>query len=96
MALDLKHQTAEQFAARYWQRVRDAYRAGDKLRYHFLIWWLWDKIQAGDITSNQARLSFNAAYGKALTVTQWQTFVADKLLPIKDRYLAFLATEEAS
>lgn len=88
MPLDLKHQTPAAFAARFWQRVKDARQRDDKAEWHRLIWWLWSRVQAGDITNDQARLSFNAAFGRSLTLAQWNTFVTTKLVPIKDRYLA--------
>lgn len=91
MALDLKHQTAAQFAARFWQRVQTARAAGDQYAWHRLIWWVWSKVQSGDLTSDQVRLSFNAAFGRSLNATQWTTFVQAKLVPIKDRYLAMIA-----
>ena len=91
MALTLKHQTAGQFAARFWSRVQAAHRSGDKLAYHRLVWWVWTRIQAGDLTSNDVRLSYNAAYGKSLNSTQWNNLVTTRLVPIKDRYLALLA-----
>lgn len=90
MALDLKYQTEAQFADRYWAKVRDAYRLGNKLRFAFLIWWLYERVQAGDVTSNQVRLSFNAAYGRSLNSTQWNSFVTSTLAPIRDRYQAML------
>ena len=88
MALTLKHQTAAQFAARFWARVRGAYQRGDKYEFGKLVWWVWAKVQAGDLTSDQVRLSFNAAYGRSLTTAQWNTFVTNTLVPIKDKYLA--------
>jgi hypothetical protein len=91
MALDLKHQTAAQFAARFWKRVQTARAAGDTYTWHRLIWWVWSKVQSGDLTSDQVRLSFNAAFGRSLNTTQWNAFVTAKLVPIKDRYLAMLA-----
>ncbi len=91
MALNLQHQTAEEFAARYWAKLRAAYGSGDKLTYHRMIWWMWSKIQSGDLTSNQVRLSFNDAYGRSLDSTQWNTLVTTRFIPIKDRYLALLA-----
>jgi hypothetical protein len=94
MALDLKHQTAAQFAARFWSRLRAAYQAGDKLTYHRMVWWIWACVQDGSLTSDQVRLSFNNAYGRSLNTTQWNTFVTSKLVPIKDRYLAFLAESD--
>jgi hypothetical protein len=91
MALTLKHQTAAEFAARFWNRLRVAFASGDKLIYHRLIWWVWARIQAGDLTSDQVRLSFNAAYGRSLNTTQWNSLVTTRFIPIKDRYLALLA-----
>jgi hypothetical protein len=91
MALDLKHQTAAQFAARFWAKLRSAYQSGDKLTYHRLVWWIWKQVQDGSLTNDQVRLSFNAAYDRSLTTAQWNTLVSTKLVPIKDRYLALLA-----
>lgn len=63
MALDLKHQTAAQFIARF----REAYRNADRERLAMLAKWLLARITAGDITDTQARNAFK------LTVTQWNT-----------------------
>lgn len=90
MALTLKHQTAAQFAARFWAKLRAAYTAGDKITYGRMIWWLYSKVQAGDLTTNDVRVSFNAAYGRSLTLAQWNTFVTSTLKPIRDRYQAML------
>jgi hypothetical protein len=94
MTFNLQHQTASEFAARFWQKVRAAYVAGDKLAYHKLIWWIWSKIQSGDLTSNEVRLSFNVAFGRSLDSTQWNTLVTNRFIPMKDRYLALLAEGE--
>lgn|GEM_PF-4999962 len=91
MALNLKHQTAAQFAARFWARVRAACQAGDKREYHRLVWWVWTQIQAGHLTSDQVRLSYNNAYGKSLNTTQWNNLVTTRFVPMKNRYLALLA-----
>lgn len=91
MAINLQHQTAAQFADRFWTKLRRAYQAGDKLTYHRMVWWLWSRVQAGDLTNDQVRVSYNAAYGKSLNVSQWNSFVTTRLVPIKNRYLAFLA-----
>ena len=91
MALTLHHQTAAEFAARFWAKLQAAYQANDKLTYHKMIFWIWSKVQSGDLTNDQVRVSFNAAYGRSLTVAQWNSFVTSRLVPIKDRYLAFLA-----
>ena len=94
MALDLKHQTASQFAARFWAKLKAAYQAGDKLAYHRMIWWLWKAVTDGQLNNDAVRQSFNTAYGRSLTLAQWNTFVTSRLVPIKDRYLAFLAESD--
>jgi hypothetical protein len=91
MALDLKHQTAAQFAARFWAKLKAAYQAGDKYTYHRMVWWIWARVQANDLTNDQVRQSFNAAYGRSLNTTQWNNLVQSRFIPIKDRYLAMLA-----
>jgi hypothetical protein len=52
---------------------------------------VWRWIQDGDLTSDQVRLSFNAHFGRSLTVAQWNSYVTSRLIPMKDRYLAALA-----
>ena len=94
MALPLNHQTAAQFAERFWTRLRDAYRRGDKLRYHYMVWRIWKWIQDGDLTSDQVRLSFNSFFGTSYNPSQWSNFVTNRFVPIKDRYLAMLAETE--
>lgn len=94
MALNLRHQTAAQFAARFWARLRSAYQLGDQLTYHRMVWWVWARIQAGDLTSDQVRLSFNSAFGRSLNTAQWNNLVTTRFIPIKDRYLALLAEGE--
>ena len=91
MALNLQHQTPAEFAARFWRKVQAAYQAGDKLTYHRLIWWVWSRVQAGDLTNDQVRQSFNAAFGRSLNITQWNDLVTTRFVPIKDRYLALIA-----
>lgn len=56
-----------------------------------MVWWIWTRIQAGDLTSDQVRLSFNAAFGRNLNTTQWNNLVTTRFAPMKDRYLALLA-----
>lgn len=97
MALTLTHQTAQQFAARFWVRVSMAHaaaRAGDTsaaaLRDR-LVWRIWRWIQNGDLTSDQVRQSFNAHFGRSLNTTQWNSYVTTRLIPMKDRHLATLA-----
>lgn len=90
MAINLQHQTEAQFAARFWAKVRAAHAAGDKVTLARLIWWLYGRVQSGDLTSNQVRLSFNAAYSRNLNTTQWNNFITGTLQPIRDRYQAIL------
>jgi len=87
MALVLNHQTPAQFAARFWTKCQTAYLT-DRSEFERLVWWLWAKVQAGDITNDQARLSFNDHFGRSLTLAQWNNFVTTRLVPIIDRYLA--------
>ena len=94
VALSLNHQTAAEFAARFWARLRDAYARGDKFEFSRLIWWIWNRIQLGDFTSDQVRLSFNAAYGRSLNIGAWNTLVTTRFIPAKDRYLAMLAEND--
>jgi hypothetical protein len=91
MALNLKYQTAGEFAARFWARVRDAFDAGDKLQYARLLFWLEERLAAGDITDAQARTSFNSAFGRVLTAAQWTTLRSSRIRPAHDRYAAMLA-----
>lgn len=85
------HQTAGEFASRFWAHLQAAYQSGDKLTYHFMVWWAWTRIQAGDLTSDQVRVSFNSAFDRSLNNTQWNTIVTTRFVPMKDRYLALLA-----
>lgn len=91
MALNLRHQSAAQFAARFWALVQAARRAGNQTEYARLLWWLTRKIVAGDITDAQARSSFNTAFGRALTAQQWTTLRSTRITPAHDRYAAMLA-----
>ena len=91
MALDLVHQTKSEFAERFWLRLREEYDADNKLMYHKMIHWLWSRIQDGDITNEQARTTYNSTFGKTLDATEWSNLVTTRFVPIKDRYVAFLA-----
>jgi hypothetical protein len=90
MALNLRHQTAAQFAARFWERVR----AADRLEFTRLMYWLTRRLVAGDLTDTQARNSFNAAFGRSLTAGQWTTLRSNRITPAHDRYAAMLAEGE--
>ena len=91
MALTLHHQTPAEFASRFWRRVLSAQRAGDTLASHRLIWWLLERIVAGDIADAQARATFNAEFGQALSAAAWAALKTTKLQPMHDRYAALIA-----
>ncbi len=93
MALNLRHQTASEFAARFWARVEQA-QDTDKQEFGRLLWWLTRKLVAGDITDAQARVSFNTAFGRSLTAGQWTTLRSNRITPAHDRYAAILAEVE--
>ena len=61
MALLLKHQTAQEFVARF----REAYRNAERERLVQLARFLLARIAAGDITDAQCRTAFG------LNTTQW-------------------------
>jgi hypothetical protein len=61
MALLLKHQTVQEFVARF----REAYRNGEKARLVQLARFILARIAAGDITDAQCRSAFG------LNTTQW-------------------------
>lgn len=86
MALNLRHQSPAQFAARFWECAR----AADKLEFSRLMYWLTRRLVAGDLTDTQARNSFNAAFGRTLTAQQWTTLRANRITPAHDRYAAML------
>ena len=64
MALVLKHQTKEQFIARF----REKYANSSKEQCAKLATWLMDKMDAGEFTDSQLRDSFK------FTVVQWVDF----------------------
>ena len=86
MALNLRHQTAAEFAARFWARVRQA----DKSEFARLMYWLERRLVAGDITDLQARSSFNTAFARTLNASQWTTLRTNRITPAHDRYAAML------
>lgn len=90
MAITFKHQTNAQFAARFWRKLQDALESGNKLEFCRLIWWIYQRIQAGDFTSNEVRLSYNAFFGKSLNTAQWNTLVTTRFAPARDRWQAIL------
>ena len=97
MALPLNHQTAAQFAARFWTRLAEVHARAKEGNVRSaairdrLVWRIWRWIQDGDLTNDQVRLSFNAHFGRSLNLAQWNSYVNSRLIPMKDRHLASLA-----
>lgn len=77
MALNLKHQTAAQFA----ERLRERYRTSEREDAARIAKWLLSAITAGDITDAQVRSAFD------LTTTQW-TALKSKMQTLVDNYNA--------
>lgn len=86
-ALVLKHQTAAEFATRYWNYLVETWRDDPGVRDK-LVWWLLQEITAGFITDAQARNSCNSVLGRSYTAATWLTFKTTTLQPIHDRYAA--------
>ena len=87
----LVHQTAAEFGERYWTVLRRAFDMDDKLRYARLLYWLEERLLAGNITDAQARASFNTAYGRSLNAAQWTSLRTARIQPAHDRYAALLS-----
>lgn len=77
MPLQLNHQTAAQFVARF----RAAYRDANKDRAAKMAAWLYDRVQAGDITAAQIRTAFG------FTAAQYTAFQT-RILALRDHYIA--------
>lgn len=91
MPLVLQHQTAEQFATRYWQAVQEAENSGDTVRQTRLLAWLEQRLSDGDLTELQARTAFNSVYERGLTQAQWAQMRASRIRPASDRWRAIKA-----
>lgn len=77
MALNLQHQTAAQFVARF----RAAYRNANKDKAARMAAWLYDRVQAGDITAAQIRTAFG------FTAAQFTAFQS-RILALRDHHVA--------
>lgn len=78
--LDLRHQTAAQFAA----RLRARFRSASRLEAARIATWVMDRIAAGDITDAQMRAAFS------LTTAQW-TALKTRLTTMRTAYRAIEA-----
>lgn len=76
MALNLKHQTATQFAA----RLRERYRGASREECARIATWLLNRIEAGDFTDTQVRNAFGLTVGQYTTLkSKWTTLRANWL-----------------
>ena len=80
MALNLKHQTAAQFAA----RLRERYRNASREECARIATWILNRIEAGDITDAQVRTAFG------LTVTQYNN-LKTRMTNLRTNWLAVQA-----
>ncbi len=96
MALNLRHQTPQQFATRFWLQMQANYAAGQagnedaKVQFCRGAWKLSGWIAAGDVTSDQARQSYNTVFGTNLNTTQWNNTKVPILTAARDKYQAIL------
>lgn len=89
----LAYQTGVEFAARFWAHARNVFDS-DKTEWSRLMWWLTNRLVAGDISDAAARNTFNAEFGRSLTAAQWTTLRANRITPAHDRYAAMIAETE--
>lgn len=90
----LVEQTKAEFAESFWTTLHfleGQEETAARALFEKMVWWLYQRVQAGDITNNEARLSFNMVFERSLTSQQWNTFVSDRLLPIVIRHEASVA-----
>lgn len=77
MPLNLKHQTAAQFAA----RLRERYRGASREEAARVATWVLNRIEAGDLTDAQVRNAFG------LTTTQYNAMKA-RMTSLRTAWLA--------
>lgn len=77
----LNHQTAAEAATRFRQR----WQSSSKQDCARMAYWLIERINAGSFTDTQVRNAFG------LTLTQYNTLKANKLVPYHDAWAALLA-----
>lgn len=89
----LEHQTLGEFADRFWTLLRRM-QDNNKEKFNQGVWWILERITAGDITDNQARVTFNTAFERSLTSGQWNTLKTNKLEPIAARHVASISQQD--
>jgi hypothetical protein len=75
MALNLNHQTKEEFANRF----REKYRNSSRLECAKLATWLMNHLDAGDFTDLQLRTAFG------LTIVQYNT-LKNRMINLRTSY----------
>lgn len=80
MALNLKHQTPAQLAARF----REQFKAASGERAGKMARWLIDRIQSGDVTDAQMRSAFG------LTTTQYNA-MKTRMTTLANQYSAVVS-----
>ena len=87
--------TPAEFATYFWTILRRAFWQNDKPLYHKMVWRLWKWVTDGKLTNEQVRVSFNNYFGtNYASGSQWNTFIQNRMVPIKDRYLAMMSETE--
>jgi hypothetical protein len=82
VALNLRHQTAAQFAA----RLRERYRSASREDAARIATWLLNRIDAGDLTDAQVRNAFG------LTVQQYSN-MKTRMTNLRTAWLAVQAAQ---
>jgi hypothetical protein len=82
-----------EFADLFWTLLRRV-QSNDKDKFNQGVWWILERITAGDVTDNQAQTSFNTAFERNLNTGQWNTLKTDKLEPAAARYVASIAPQD--
>lgn len=78
VTLNLKYQTAAQFA----ERLRERWRNSTREECARIAWWIRNRIVSGDVTQAQLRTAFG------MTQAQWNALRDDKLIPLADAWQA--------
>lgn len=91
--LVLRHQTGADFATRFWAEVTETHRQNNKFAYARLLWWVYEMVLAGYLTSAQVRTAYNVHYNKNLTIAQWNALATARLIPAHARYAEMMAEQ---
>jgi hypothetical protein len=86
MALTLRHQTKLQFC----KRLRDKYRAAEKLDACRIAYRMLKYLDGGDVTQANMLNAWN------MTQAEWDLKRANKLQPRADKWVAYKTTLDAT